>query len=563
MSTTEMTGSEIICNIFEDAGLEYVFGVTGQLTIPILHALAKRPGIRFIHAAHESVSMGMADGYAQASGKLGVVLVHAVAGTANTMGNLYNSYNAGSPTLVIAGQVDSRLQWCDRYMNADYLPMVSQVTKGAWMVNRVQDIAVALNHAIKEATTPPRGPVFLSIPEDLQAATTSYEPMPPQGRYVATNIHPEPESFRKASQLLAEAVNPVIFAGNAVPDDNAIYELAKLAETIGAPVYTSEASKVIFPTNHPLYFGKTGVSADELRAMINSADVLLTVGSHLFKHAWISETPFLTSDTKVIQIDLDVGGLAEIYPTEVALLASPRIALGELAAAVDGLLSDSQREKCRQRFESIAAARREAKEAVETRIKNDWDAEPIKIWRVIKELADALPPNSVVVEEMSTMFGEITKYMEFSDRGSYFYCADYLGWGFPASLGVALGGSKRPVVAILGDGATLMNIQTLWTAARYQIPVIFVVLNNSGYGAIRMLLSMYDMTVSQPTSSSEVENYDIGSVPLAKLAMDFGIEAQRIETPADIKPAFEKAMGLGKPILLEIMTDPGDVSFIF
>jgi benzoylformate decarboxylase len=502
--------------------------------------------------------MGMADGYAQASGKLGVVLVHAVAGTANAMGNLYNSYNAGSPTLLIAGQVDSRLQWCDRYMNADFLPMVSQVTKGAWMVERVQDIAVALNHAIKEATTPPRGPVFLSIPEDLQSQTTSYEPMPPQGRHVATDIHPEPESLRKASQLLAEAVNPVIFAGNAVADDNGIYELAKLAETIAAPVHTSEASKLIFPTSHPLYFGKTGVSADELRAMINSADVLLTVGSNLFKHAWVSETPFLTSDTKVIQIDLDVRGLAGLYPTEFAILASPRIALAELAAAVDGLLTDGQRERCRQRFESVAGTRRKAKEGIETRIKNDWDAKPIKVWRVIKEIADALPPNSALVEESASLFGSTTKYMEFSDTGSYFYCADYLGWGFPASLGVALGGSKRPIVALLGDGSTLINIQTLWTAARYQIPVIFVVLNNSGYGAIRTLLSVYDGITSETTSRSEVENYDIGDVPLAKLAIDFGIDAQRIENPAEIRPAFEKAIGLGKPTLIEIMIDPWD-----
>lgn len=558
MSKTEMTGSQMVWNILKDEGVEYVFGVSGISVMSLLRTLTQMPDIRYIHAAHESVSMGMADGYARASGKLGVVLVHSTPGLSNVMGNLHNAYSAGTPILVIAGRRDSRVEWSDRFIDVDFLPMVSQVTKGRWMINRAEDVPIAFHHALKEANTPPKRPVFLGIPEDVQVQTASYQPMPPQGRHLSMNISPESESLRRAAQLLMEADKPLIFAGHEVPDDNAVSELVNLAEAIGAPVYCSEEYKLIFPTNHPLYCGKARAMSAHLRWMISSADVLLSIGSDLFKQVDYSETPLFESGTKMIQIDLNPQGLARFYPTEVALLASPKIALNELASVIDGSLSTDQRQKCQQRFEKSANIIREKKAALEASFNADyWNAIPMKSLRALKEIADGLPSNTVIVDETSTLTGIVAQSIGLSDPGSYLYCVDSLGWGLPASLGAAVGSPERPVIAIVGDGTALMSIQALWTAARYQIPVAMVIFNNGGYAAIRGLFKVgYGGEVSPPPSSEQIANYDIGDVSFVKLASDFGISAQRVEDPSKIGATLDEAVGLKKPVLIEIMLDP-------
>ncbi|MBW1902349.1 MAG: thiamine pyrophosphate-binding protein, partial [Deltaproteobacteria bacterium] len=157
-----MTGAEIICHIFKEEGVEYVFGVPGMTEVPLLDSLSQIPGIRFLGAVHESVSVAMADGYARVSGKPGVVLVHTAPGTANAIGNMYNAYNAGTPMVVLAGQQDSHLKWSDPLLDADLLPMVSKFTKERYWVGHAQDIEKALGRAFKEANTPPMGPVFVA-----------------------------------------------------------------------------------------------------------------------------------------------------------------------------------------------------------------------------------------------------------------------------------------------------------------------------------------------------------------------------------------------------------------
>ena len=164
----EITGAELICRILKDEDVKYVFGVPGNSEVPLLDALAGTEELKYISAIHESVSMGMADGYARASGDVGVVLVHTTPGTANIIGNLSNAYDAGTPIVVIAGQQDSRLQWLDPLLDSDLSPMVSQHTKNRWWVGRAQDIPKALDRAFREATTPPTGPVFVVIPRESE-----------------------------------------------------------------------------------------------------------------------------------------------------------------------------------------------------------------------------------------------------------------------------------------------------------------------------------------------------------------------------------------------------------
>jgi len=554
-----MIGAEVVCSILKSEGVKYVFGVPGNSEVPLLDVLAQTKGIRYISAIHESVSLGMADGYARASGNVGVVLVHTTPGTANIIGNLSNAYDAGTPLVVIAGQQDSRLQWCDSLLDSDILPMVSQHTKDRWRVSRVEDIAIALNRAFKEASTPPKGPVFLVIPRDLQsqALTTEYHPTP--RRQVPMSVRPDREYLKKAAQLLVAAKQPAIMAGSQVPGDDALAELTELAELLGAPVFTTGlVSTFIFPTNHPLYYGRVPPIGFSLPGLDSPADVLVAVGSRLFKQLFYIEGPIIPPATKLIHIDHDPRMLSRECPAEVALVGSPKAILAELATEVKRLMSPRQRQRSQQRFKKLQKGHEQARAACEADFKKERNDVPMRPSRAIKEIANALPPDSVIVDEAVMLTSYVASIMEFTKPGSYFCSITCLGWGLPASLGVGLANSRKPVVALVGDGSALFGIQALWSAAKYQIPVVVVVLNNRGYAAVKWGLASYP---DRKSGEGADLGYELGNVDFPKLAQSFGVNGQRIEKPEEIGPALKRAISARKPALIDLIVDPKDVGY--
>jgi benzoylformate decarboxylase len=554
-----MIGAEVVCSILKNEGVKYVFGVPGNSEVPILDALAQTRGIRYISAVHESVSMGMADGYARASGSVGVVLVHTTPGTANIMGNLSNAFDAGTPLVIIAGQQDSRLQWCDSLLDTDILPMVSQHTKERWRVNRADDIAIALNRAFKEASTPPKGPVFLVIPRDIQAQTLTNELLPTPHHHVPMSVRPDQEHLKKAAQLLLTAELPAILAGSQVPGDDALPELTELAETLGAPVFTTGlVPTFIFPTNHPLYYGRVPPIGFGLPGLEQPADVLVAIGSRLFKQLFHIEGPIIPPSTKLIHIDHDPRTLSRECPAEVALLGSPKAVLAELVTEVKKLMTPGQRRKARQRFKKLQTGHEQARAACEADFEKERNDVPMRPSRAVKEIANALAADSVVVDEAVMLTSYVASIMDFTRPGSYFCSITCLGWGLPAALGVGLASSRKPVVALVGDGSALFGIQALWSAAKYRIPVVMVILNNRGYAAVKWGLASYPDRKSKEGADL---GYDLGNVDFPKLAQSFGISGQRIEKPEQIVPALKKFIKSRKPALIDLIVDPGDVGY--
>jgi len=555
----EMTGAEVICRILKDQSVKYVFGVPGNTEIPLLDTLAQTPEITYLSAIHEAVSMGMADGYARASDEVGVVLVHTAPGTAYIVGNLYNAYNAGTPIVVLAGQQDSRLQWHDPYLDSDLLPLVSEYTKERWWVGHAQDIETAVRRAFKEAATPPKGPVFVAIPRDLQSQTVAAD-FRAHGGQVPVDIRPDSECLTRAAQLLVDAEQPAILAGHQVPDAGAVGELVELAETLGAPVYTTaQVPKLIFPASHPLYYSRVPPIGFSLPGLEGHADVLLAVGSQLFKQLFYVEGPIIPPEIRLIHMDVDPRSMGRDCVAEMALVTNPKVGLAELTAEVRRLMSPAQHKRSQQRFEQLRNARAEAKEAHELTFKKEWDAVPLRPSRAIREIADVILPRGGVVVDEAVMLTTYVEYiMEFSEPASYFSSNACLGWGLPASLGVALAAPGKPVVALVGDGSALFGIQALWTAAKYHIPVIAVVLNNRGYAAIKWAFSMYPEKGSPQGADL---GYDLGNVDFLKLAQAFGIAGHHVEDAAQIRPALEAAIEEGKPALIDIAVDPRDVGY--
>ncbi|MFA4837210.1 MAG: thiamine pyrophosphate-binding protein [Dehalococcoidia bacterium] len=553
-----MTGAEIILNTLKDEGVEYIFGIPGSTETPLLHKLTQTPEIKYILAAHESVCVGMADGYARTSGKVGVVMVHTFPGTCNIIGPLRDALQNGSPILVIAGMQHSRLQNIDPLLDMNLEPAASEVTKRFWKVTDIADLPVILSRAIKEARTLPMGPTFVCLNENLQAQSVVTDIIPAASRRVSQNVRADSDALKKAAGLLLGAKNPIIFAGHEVPDAYAIGELVKLAETLGAPVFTSGESRLIFPTDHPLYFGAMPPFDIALQKMFSTADVALALGASVFKQFRYSGVAFLTPATRLIHVDIDPQGLAKTYPTEIALMANPKAALGELASIIEEELSSAKKEQIAQKAGQLGGIRSKQRAAIEAHYNKSWDAMPIKPWRAYKEIASNLPADAAVINEMVTLSIYVTKIFELPQSAVYYYSSSYLGWGMAAAMGVRLARPGKPVLAMVADGSALFGIQALWTAARYNIPVTLVIINNEGYNAIRGFLGEYSMAMKKPVDSSP---FDIGDPHIDRLAQAFGIDARRITDPAQIKPALERALGLGKPALVEIMVDPADPGF--
>jgi benzoylformate decarboxylase len=373
------------------------------------------------------------------------------------------------------------------------------------------------------------------------------------------SVRPDREYLKKAAQLLVAAKQPAILAGSQVPSDDAIAELTELAEILGAPVFTTGlVPTFIFPTNHPLYYGRVPPIGFGLPGLDSPADVLVAVGSKLFKQLFYIEGPIIPPSTKLIHIDHDPKMLSRECPAEVALVGSPKAILTELATEVNRLMSPRQRQKSQQRFKKLQKGHDQAKAACEADFKKERNDVPMRPSRAIKEIANALPPGSVVVDEAVMLTSYVASIMEFTKPGSYFCSITCLGWGLPASLGVGLANSGKPVVALVGDGSALFGIQALWSAAKYKIPVIVVVLNNRGYAAVKWGLASYPDRKS--TEGADL-GYELGNVDFPKLAQSFGVNGQRIEKPGEIGPALRKAIRARKPTLIDLIVDPGDVGY--
>ncbi len=549
-----MNASTAMWTMLKEEGVDCVFGVCGITNVPMLHELHLVEGIRFIHASNESAAMGMADGYSRTTGKIAAVVVHSAAGLSYAMANIQNAYAAGSKVLVIVGQQDAHRDWAERFMGIDIKPMVSQVSKSCWEITDSADVQRSVNRALRDINLPSPRPVVLSMTEQVQKSTITYRAMPPQGRSLALDILPSEASLKAAAEMIAKAQSPVIFASRVVADVEAVAELVEFAQTIGAPVYSGNEDKLIFPSSNPLSRGMVVQQSGPMRTMASSADVLITIGNELFKYSDATDDPIVPETTKVIQIDLDSRELAKFCPTDLSLLANPKLTLPALTKQVSGALDTSKRDA---RIEQHTAVYRERDQFVDNCLSQGGDDSPVHWGAAFREITAALPDNAIVVDELASFYGQLPKVIKRDEPGSYFGHCEALGWGLPATIGVALGSPDRPVVGLLGDGGALFCAQALWSAAKYDIPAVMVVLNNGGYGCMRGLFMMHGFEVEAPLDEAGTDSYDVGELNLTAMASAFGITAKRVTEPAQIKPVLDEMIALRKPALVEIMVCPG------
>ncbi|MER7544704.1 thiamine pyrophosphate-binding protein [Actinomadura sp.] len=537
------TPVEALLHILREEGVDRVFGNPGTTELPLLEALAGDPGIEYVLGVQEASVVAMADGYARATGRTAVASLHAGGGTANGLVGLLNARRSRTPLVVLAGQQDRRHLVQDPMLSADLAALARPAVKESHDVQHGHDLPVLLRRAFAAARRAPAGPVFLSVPMDLLAERTPV-PVPERGD-VGTPGPADPRSLRRAAEALSAAAAPAIVAGDGVGREGAVAELVIVAEALGATVYHQPLHDGLdFPFGHPLHAGMLGPSNEAVRRALSGHDAVLIAGCHAFTpHHYTPAAP-IPDGTAVVQLDSDPAEIGRNFPADVGVAGAIRPSLAALAA---GLRPDR------------AAARRRREEAAERAALRDAPAaEPPAGGRLdpaaaVRAIAGALPGDAVVVEEAITSGILLREALRLRAPGSYVHTVGGgLGHGIGAAVGSALGAPGRPVVAVLGDGCALFGLQGLWSAARLDVPVTFVVMNNGEYRTLKDTLDSRGGPEPGRTAAQACLDLAPPRVDFLAAARTFGIAAQRAGSLTELAEAVAKAAAAQGPRLVEV-----------
>jgi benzoylformate decarboxylase len=552
-----MTGIHAFLDLLAGYGVRHIFGNPGTTEMPLNDALVGDQRFQYILGLAEVPVMAMADGFAMASRGLSVVNLHISCGLGNAMGMLYNAYREGTPLLVTAGQQDRRLMFEEPILHGQMVEVARPWTKWACEVQRVEDLPSAVRRAVQAALTPPTGPVFLSLPVDVQMEPVGQTFLSAASPLPDTRVRPPAAAIERAAEVLLAAKNPAILAGSRVTDQSAMQELVNVAEQLGAPVITESGTthgRLAFPADHPLSAGGLPLWSPEVRQRLNDFDVVLVVGMDLLRqYIYFEPARPIPEHIKLIQIDEDPWQLGKNYPLEVGVIGHTQASLAELAARLQQRMTPAQLEQARERAARQAARQNAARERLRQQIEADRHHRPLTPLGLMGALARILPPDVAVVEEaVTTTNTTFERLGVLKNTTGYFGHRGWaLGWGLGVSIGVKMAWPDRPVLALLGEGAAAYGIQGLWSAARYKIPVVFVICNNAQY----QILKLCGRSMSLPQAAAEkFEGVDLVAPELDYLALarGFGVEAHRITEPDELADRVSAAFRGDRPVLFDV-----------
>jgi benzoylformate decarboxylase len=545
------TGGALFVAQLKAAGTEYIFFNPSTGDYPIFDALVDEPGITLIKGIHEGAVVAMADGYARASGRTGVVIVANV-GLPNAMTQMVNSWKDQVPLMVAVASVEQDALGRDLPQEPEYSEMMTQpITKWYWTAKSTAAIPETLRRGMKFASTPPGGPVFLSLPNNTLRQEAKAQIWDQAKFDVPMRIRPDKDDVERAARALIEAKNPLMSVGDDITWCRAEKEAVELAELIGMPAAAQFGGLTYwskpFPTRHPLFVGA------HLRNMRfpGKPDVVLNLGNRFGEHAPPGAT--------LISIRRDPAALARQNPVDLGMVADLKLATADLIAVIRSLAPAAKLKQIAD--ERMARTRAYTDEMRELRLKiahENANRTPVALERIGLELEAALDRDTCYVCDVDS--GKtMDPLMSFGgDDKQYFATSpNILGWGMAAAFGVKLARPDQPVVSVVGDGSFCFSgPQPLWSMARYKAPVMTIVLNNHSYNNERNRI--WHFGGRQFKTGRDMTCY-LGSpdVDYAKAAGAFGVEGEVIKEPDKLKDAIgraQRAVAEGRPYLLDVHT---------
>jgi benzoylformate decarboxylase len=526
------TVREAVLEMLRTRGMTTVFGNPGSTELPMLTDFPV--DFRYVLGLQEATVVGMADGYAQAKGAPTLVNLHTAPGVGNAMGAIFNAQANKAPLVITAGQQYRSLMTLQANLtNRDATRMPHPLVKWSYEPPRAQDVPHALARAIYAADLAPKGPTFLSIPMDDWAVEVDGEAVHHQTTRSVTGASvASPQTLARLAQELHDAKHPALVAGPDVDASGGWDAAVRLAESQRMAVYATPApggGRIGFPEDHPLFQGILPPAVGPVGEALAGHDVVIVVGSSVFPYYPNVPGPLLGPDTRLVAItsDPDEAARAPMGDAIVADVALTLVALADAAGAC----------------ERQSPPARPAAEAAP-------ESDPMSPSTAVRALAQAFPSDGIVVLESPSATLALRNQLRLSHPGSYFFSSGGgLGFGMPAAIGVALAQPSRPVVCVIGEGSAQYSIQSLWSAAAYDVPVTFLVLRNDEY-AILKWFGMLEEIVGAP-------GLDLPALDCAAVAEGYGVKASVVCDAGELSWRLEQALAAESPQLIEVPVSPG------
>ncbi len=508
--------------VLRNLGIKIVFGNPGSSELPFLKDLPS--DFRYILALHERVAAGMALGYAMAKGEAAFVNLHSIASVGNGMAAIVDAYYCHAPLIITAGQQDRRQILAEPFLVSRAVEVARPYVKWAYEPSRAEDVPAAIARGYYLAMQPPRGPVFISIPMDDWNRSCNATPV----RRVSQVVLPD----FKALDEIVEAINVsrklALVLGSQIEEDRAWQVVVALAEHLSADVYEEPIpSRWSFPRTHFLFRGGLLPAQRPLAAQLADYDTIVVLGSPVFLYYACVPGDTITPGTKLFQITNS--------PIDASSALTGTSVVGDIGAAAEYI-----RIHGRKRF--IVATERSstaesAKGAPDSPLKPDY------VFSVLKGL---LPPNAIIAEECPSSKGALDRHIYLDQPGSFYSVrSGILGFGMPLALGLQIAHPERRVVCIVGDGSAQYSIQALWTAVQQNLPVIFILLRNGDYSALKSFCDFTKVGRNAP-------GMDIPGIDLVHLAQGYQMEAESISNPEALEAGLKRALAHNRPFLLSV-----------
>jgi benzoylformate decarboxylase len=556
---TQKTGRFAILEQFLADGIQYMFGNPGTVEQGFLDALRDYPDLKYILTLQESVAVMAADGYARATKKPTLVQIHSGVGLGNAIGAMYQAMRGHAPLVVIGGDAGVKYAAMDAQMAADLVGMAKPVTKWSACVNEPSSLLRMLRRAIKIAATPPMGPVYLCLPQDILDAPVVEEVIP---TFIpSTRVVPEDDTIKEMARMLIAAKKPMIYVGDGVAYSGAQAELTKVAELLGAEVWDVDSGELNISYAHPLYQGSTGhMFGFSSLPTIQKGDVNLVCGTYMVPEVFPELGNIFAPDAKVIHIDLNAYEIAKNHSVDLGVVSDPKLTLAKLADVLAEMMSADFKNAASARNAEIGQAKADKIAAAKAADQELQGRTPLNFSQFMMEFAPLLPEDVMIFDEALTSSPSIIRYLPPSLPDHYFLTrGGSLGVGITGAIGVKLANPEKTVIGFTGDGGSMYTIQALWTAARHNVDAKFIICNNRSYKLLQLNIQAYWKEIDVPLHEFPL-SFDLShpAIQFDQIARSMGVEAVRVEQPEEILPAIKQALEHKGPFLIDVVLE-GDI----
>jgi len=544
---SKITGAQALIECLRCEGVKHIFGYPGGAVLDIFDVIMDVEDIEFILSRHEQGAVHAADGYARASGKVGVCMVTSGPGATNTVTGIATAYMDSVPLVVFTGQVSTNLIGNDAFQEADIVGITRPCTKHNYLVKDVTDLPKVVKEAFYIASTGRSGPVLVDLPKDVMQCTMNFKyPEKVELESYCPTYKGHLGQIKRIVNLLLKSKRPVIYAGGGIIHAGASDELIELARLTHIPITTTLMGMGAFPASKPLYLGMLGMHGTYSANMaVTDTDCLIAIGSR-FDDRVTGKIDEFAPKAKIIHIDIDPTSISKSVKVDLPVVGDCKVVLTEMIS----LLKQRQQDLAglHERIQHWNESIREWKEKQPLKYVQEAVIKPQYVIEMIDKL---LPDDTIIATEVgqnqmwTAQFYKFEKPRLFLSSGGL----GTMGYGFPAAIGAQVAFPERTVVDVAGDGSIQMNIQELTTAVQYNLPVKIMILNNGYLGMVRQWQSLFYQKRYSHTAMGNSPDF-------VKLAEAYGAAGIRVVNPEDVQKAILQALAIKGPVFIDFIVDP-------